>query len=247
MPMDDKVLPAVEPADEPLAPPQVINPQPQRPAPSQALQLVTLAETVELFHSPAGEAYATVEVNDHWETWPLRSRGFRHWLAYQYFRRERKIPGPQVLQGAMGILEGEALFNGPEQAVFIRLAQHEDAIYLDLTNAMWEVIEVTATGWRVLQRSPVMFLRRRGMLPLPCPKAGGSLADLRQFVNVGSDVDWRIVVAWLMAALRPCGPFPVLTLHGEQGAAKSTLARTSAPWSTPVRPRCAPNRGGSVT
>lgn len=130
-----------------LAPPQVITPQPQRPAPSQALQLVTLAETVELFHSPGGEAYATVPVNDHRETWRLRSRGFRQWLAYQYFQREGRIPGTQVLQGAMEILEGEALFAGPEQAVFIRLAQHEDAIYVDLTNAMWEVIEVTATGW----------------------------------------------------------------------------------------------------
>jgi hypothetical protein len=125
----------------------------------------------------------------------------------------------------MGILEGEALFNGPEQAVFIRLAEHEDAIYLDLTNATWEVVEVTAQGWRVLQRPPVNFLRRAGMLPLPRPEAGGSLADLRPFVNVSNDVDWRIVVAWLVAALRPCGPYPVLTLHGEQGAAKSTLAR----------------------
>ena len=125
----------------------------------------------------------------------------------------------------MGILEGEALFAGPEQAVFVRLAQHEEAIYLDLTNAMWEVIEVTATGWRVLQRPPVTFQRRPGMLPLPRPKAGGSLADLRPFINVSSDVDWYIVVAWLVSALRPCGPYPVLTLHGEQGAAKSTLAR----------------------
>ena len=145
--------------------------------------------------------------------------------GYHYFQREGKIPGPQVLQGAMGILEGEALFAEPEQAVFLRLAQHEEAIYLDLAHALWEVVEVTATGWRVLQRSPMKFLRRPGMLPLPCPEAGGSLADLRSFINVSNDVDWRIVVAWLVAALRPCGPYPVLTLHGEQGAAKSTLAR----------------------
>jgi hypothetical protein len=117
-------------------------------------------------------------------------------------------PRPPVLQGTMGILEGEALFNGPEQAVFIRLAQHEDAIYLALANALWEVVEVTATGWRVLQRSPVKFLRRPGMLPLTCPEAGGSLADLRRYSNVSSDVDWRLVVAWLVAALRPCALTP---------------------------------------
>ena len=101
---------------------------------------------------------------------------------------------------------------------------------------MWEVIEVAATGWRVLQRPPVTFQRRPGMLPLPRPKAGGSLADLRPFINVSSDVDWYIVVAWLVSALRPCGPYPVLTLHGEQGAAKSTLAASSAHWSTQSGP-----------
>jgi hypothetical protein len=33
------------------------------------------------------------------------------------------------------------------------------------------------------------------------------------------------VIAWLTAALRPVGPYPILSLHGEQGTAKSTLAR----------------------
>jgi len=34
-----------------------------------------------------------------------------------------------------------------------------------------------------------------------------------------------LLVAWLIAALRPAGPYPVLCLHGEQGTAKSTTAR----------------------
>ena len=76
--MDDQVFPAVAPADEPLAPPQLMTPPPQRPAPAQALQLVTLAETVELFHSPGGEAYATVPVNDHWETCACDHEGSVH-------------------------------------------------------------------------------------------------------------------------------------------------------------------------
>jgi hypothetical protein len=34
----------------------------------------------ELFHTPAGTAYADVLVNGHRETWPVRSKRFRTWL-----------------------------------------------------------------------------------------------------------------------------------------------------------------------
>ena len=33
------------------------------------------------------------------------------------------------------------------------------------------------------------------------------------------------MVAWLTAALRPAGPYPILVLNGEQASGKSTLAR----------------------
>lgn len=63
--MEDKGLLAAEPADEPIAPPQVITLPAQRPPTSHVLQLVTLAQQVDLLHTPGGEAYATVPVHDH--------------------------------------------------------------------------------------------------------------------------------------------------------------------------------------
>lgn len=62
------------------------------------------------------------------------------------------------------------------------------------------------------------------MKPLPIPEAGGSLDKLRPFVNVASEADFVLLVAWLLAALRPGRPYPVLVLTGEQGSAKSSLA-----------------------
>src|SRR5690606_22857722 len=78
--------------------------------------------------------------------------------------------------------------------------------------------------WRLATRRPV-FRRVRGMRPLPEPRSGGSIEDLRPFVNVPDENAWRLLVAWLLAALRPTGPYPVLVLQGEQGSAKSTTAR----------------------
>ncbi len=34
-----------------------------------------------------------------------------------------------------------------------------------------------------------------------------------------------LIVAWLLMALRPSGPYAVLVIQGQQGSAKSTLSR----------------------
>ena len=64
------------------------------------------------------------------------------------------------------------------------------------------------------------------MRALPAPEAGCLIEELRQFfVNVKSDDDFMLVVAWLVAALRPQGPFPILVVSGEAGTGKSVFSR----------------------
>jgi hypothetical protein len=197
--------------------------------PSQATRLVklTIDAGAEFFHTPGadGEAYATIEVDGHKETWPLKVKGFRRWLARLFYQEEDKAPGAQAVQDALGVLEGKALYDGPEIPVSTRLAEHQGAIYLDLGNEHWQAVEITPHGWQVVDAPPVKFRRARGMLPLPVPVPGGSLAALRPFVNLASEEDWRLLVSWLVAALRPVGPYPVLVIYGEQGSAKSSLVR----------------------
>jgi hypothetical protein len=184
-----------------------------------------VAKEVELFHTPDQQAYATIVVGDHRETWPVRLRGFRLWLSRKFFERRQKAPGTQALTDATAVLEGKALFEGPEYPVFTRLARVGGTMYLDLADDQWRAVAIDASGWRLVVDPPVKFRRARGMLPLPVPRLGGSLDDLRMFVNVRTDDDWRLVVGWLLGACRPTGPYAILIVHGEQGSAKSTLAR----------------------
>jgi len=192
--------------------------------PSQATQLVELAAGFELFHTPEGEAYATIPVRNHHENWLLRSKGFRRWLGRLFFESYGKSPGSQALQDALGVLEGKALYDGDEHEVHLRLAEYKGCIYLDLANSEWEAVEISDNGWRVVPRPPVKFRRARGMLPLPHPTKGGVLADLRPFVNMNKS-DWPLFVGALIGDLQPRGPFPITVFHGEQGSAKSTAAR----------------------
>jgi hypothetical protein len=191
----------------------------------QADTLIEFARPTQLFHAPDGTCFADVDVNGHRQTWPIRSKGFRHWLTYQFFKSDRSAPNSDALQSALNVIEAKARFDGPEREVFIRVGAFEGRLYLDLANSKWQAVEIDADRWRVIDNPPVRFRRAAGMLPLPAPVSGGSIKTLRSFLNVQTDADFTLMVAWLLAALRPRGPYPVLALNGEQGAAKSTAAK----------------------
>ena len=125
----------------------------------------------------------------------------------------------------MAILAAVATHDGEEMEVYTRVARHGNAIYLDLADAAWRAVEITPNGWRVVTEPPVKFRRPAGLYPLPEPQRGGTINLLRPFVNCKSESAFRLIVAFMIAALRPGRPFPVLFLRGEQGSSKSWLAR----------------------
>jgi hypothetical protein len=195
---------------------------------SQADRLVLLAGDVEVFHTPGGydsEGYASLRVNGHRESWPVSSKGFRRWLSKRFFDEYGKAPGGQALQDALNVIAGKAVHEGPEYEIAVRLAEQGGYIWLDLADPDWRAVRIGPDGWEVVSDCPVRFVRKRGMLALPEPVRGGRLEELRPFVNLPDDDSWVLLVAWLVAALRPGRPFPVLALNGEQGSAKSTLCR----------------------
>src|SRR5437899_8212558 len=102
----------------------------------------------------------------------------------------------------------------------VRVAEHAGRLYLDLADEHWRAVTIGPDGWRVLGCPLVRFRRSPGILPLPVPQRGGSVEILRSFLNLSSKNDFVLVLAWLLAALRPAGPYPLLAISGEQGSAK---------------------------
>ena len=59
--------------------------------PSQATQIGDMAlQAVSLWHSDEGDPFATMEVNGHRENCPLRSREFRNYLDFSFYRAHKK-------------------------------------------------------------------------------------------------------------------------------------------------------------
>jgi len=187
------------------------------------------ARAEELFHAPDGMAYATIPVGDHCETWPIRSKGFRRWLAREFFTKTSSAPNSDAIQSALNVIEARAHFDGAQRPVHIRVSAHDGRLYLDLADTKWRAVEITSTGWRIIDNPPIRFRRAAGMLPLPEPVRGGKIKDLRSFLNIkdgdDGDKDFVLAVSFTLAALRERGPYPVLDLTGEHGSAKSTFAR----------------------
>ncbi|NQT40030.1 MAG: hypothetical protein HQ581_21235, partial [Planctomycetes bacterium] len=221
-----------EPAMKPMRPKN-------RQTPSQATALVALVvrQGPQLWHTPEGIGHITVPAGGHAENWPLRSAGFRRWLQREFFVKTEAAVNAQAMQDAIGVLEGKAIFDGQQHDAHMRVAEHWGSIYIDLADPDWRVVEIDARGWRVLAKSPVKFRRCRAMLPLPTP-APGDIAELRHHLGLCEE-GWPLVAGWMVAALRPSGPFPILNLYAEQGAGKTTIARKirelADPNTAPVR------------
>src|SRR6476646_6436192 len=108
--------------------------------------LIDTALYQELFHTPNGTAFADLMVDGHRETWPIRSKRFRGWLRRRYYEATGGAPTGHGISSELDLLEARAQFDAPERCVHIRIAEHQDHIYVDLADEHWRAIEIGSDG-----------------------------------------------------------------------------------------------------
>lgn len=194
--------------------------------------LLDIAAVCRLWHAPGRETFATYPVGDHVETWPITSEPFKDWLAGRSYAETGTVPSARALDEALRILRQKA-YEGPRQSAWMRVGRRSGRLYIDLCDDAWRAIEISGSPltpegrcWRVLDRHELPFVRSDAMQDLPVPESEDACAieELRPFVSTEEEADFRLVVAWLLGALRDNGPYPMLVLGGSQGAGKSFLS-----------------------
>ena len=181
-------------------------------------------EQCDFFHDKDKEPYAVFVANGCRQCYHLKSKGFREWLANELYKADETAPADNIINATINALIGQAKFDGEEKPVYMRVAKHEGAYWLDLCNDKWQAVKVTSTGWQVIDSPEVLFTRGDNMRPLPMPAGEGDLEKLWQLVNIQKQ-DRISVLAWLLECLRPDTPYPLLELTGEQGSTKSTTQK----------------------
>jgi hypothetical protein len=73
-----------------------------------AFPLALHCPAASLFHDPNGTAFTDLDIDGHRETWPIRSRQFRHWLRRRYYEETGSAAGAQTITSAVDLLEARA-------------------------------------------------------------------------------------------------------------------------------------------
>lgn len=155
---------------------------------------------------------------------PVHSVLFRDWLADTFHREHELIPSLLQLRTALHLFEAKARRSElSRQSIALRLSHRGQpfdpaAILIDLCSLEGDAIEITAAGWRIISTACHAFRRSRSQQPLPPPtEPANSLPSALHFPPAA--------LAWLVSALRPIGPYPILLVKGSAASGKTMLAR----------------------
>ena len=99
--------------------------------------LSNLAVGAELFHTADGTAFADLTIDGHRETWPVRSIRLRSWLRRKHYEATGTAATAGAISSTLDLLEARAQFDAPQRAVYLRVAEHDGRIYLDLADERW--------------------------------------------------------------------------------------------------------------
>jgi hypothetical protein len=221
--------------------------------PTQRARLIEVALTsgITYWHDADGNAFATVTRHDRIERYCLRSAAFKRLLRQAYGERVPDMKatakmGFPVPSGVSDTTMNEMLptletfaQNGPTRVPAVRVwRDHKGAVWIDLGNETWQLIAVTADGWRIEDRADVPLIRTNGMRALPMPvRDAEALNKLRALLNLNpvegaskaeaerADNSFKLIVVFKLSALWPRGPYAILSVNGEHGSAKSTVCR----------------------
>src|SRR5256885_8253747 len=108
---------------------------PSHNEPSTAAQL-----GVGPFRNPEGIAFVRIQVNGHFEHWPVNSTACERFIEQALLRRSGQMPKKAKVNEIKRQLEGSAWFDVEEHPTPLRLASHAGSIYLDLCDWAWRAI-----------------------------------------------------------------------------------------------------------
>lgn len=153
-------------------------------------------------------------------TYASHSSTVKSWLRAQYFEATGKSMKSEGLKELVGLLEAKAIHGDQVSEAHRRIAEQGDTLYVDIGDDIGSVVAIDANGWQVARAAPIKFLRPRGYGTLPLPSHEGDINLLKDGLKLATN-SWPLVLAFVISAFHPHGPYYHLMIEGEHGSGKS--------------------------
>ena len=198
-----------------------IGEKPKEAKPDPADNIVTDALEIDTLYNWQGTAYAEVNRHGRKENLLIEGEIYKRLLRVRFRNKYETVPKTEWMTNAISMLVAIATEEGDETPVYIRQAFVGGKLYVDLSDAKRRVIEIDGDGYRESSSCPVRFLRSDKMLPLPFPVDGGTLDDLKKYINCEPE-DFPLWIGAILGMYLPTGTIPLVSLIGGDGRAKTT-------------------------
>ncbi len=214
-----------------------------RPGEAEIMVDIAMDACKELFIDQYELPYAALKIDGRMETIGMGKKRFKNFLGGTFYEETGIVPSAETITSAIGILKYKAGFKGGRRILYERIAIEEPSnisssnsssnnnsnirsILYDLTNPKWECVKITPFSWQIIADPPIIFRRHGNEHPqvYPVKKYPKNIFDeFMDLLNIKADENKLLVKCYIISLFIPEIQIPILMLHGEQGAAKSTL------------------------
>jgi len=175
-----------------------------------------------LIHTPDNEPYAIIKRKNAQIAVHIQSSEFQQFVNKTAYEATGRPLNRQHIDDTIGLLAAKAMYEGTEKPVFLRIGKRDDGgIEVDLANDSGDVVLIQNGNWQI-SKPTLCFRRTARMKPLPEPTKGGSIDKLWKFINITTVRDQALMLAWLVGAFNPEGPYPILIMQASRGSGKTT-------------------------
>ncbi len=178
---------------------------------------------VKPFLDEHGTPFAWIKVNDHTETWPIRSRVFKNYVVKICFDAFKMVLSDTSLNQVIRYFEAVAISSDIEKELHVRAYFHRGMfLIIDLCDERWEALKITPE--EIWPEESHRFFRRYAHMKKLNVDLNAELKDIDlifNFIPVAEN-DRRLFKVTLIADMLPHIPRPITVFYGPQGSGKST-------------------------
>ncbi len=175
-----------------------------------------LVDNVVFFHTKEREAFAIIYRNKKRQVFKVESGNFANEVRLLSYNKLGVNLKSSALKEIADYCGSYAKTVGVCKEAYIRYANREGNVYVDLALKSGKIIRIDSEGYQVLTKHKATFYRPSGQKPLVLPEEGKGFQKLKnRFPNMSLE-DFKLGLSLMIYTIHSKGPFPVLILQGEQ-------------------------------